>query len=130
MVIFNDPFANLAHEFEKAFAQPVKTTNYPPYNVNKISEDHFVMEFALAGFSQKEVDITVENNVLRLKAERHEDEEANYIYKGIAARKFSRSFALPEYFEVERAKMINGILFIDLYRHIPEEKKPKKIEVK
>jgi molecular chaperone IbpA len=88
------------------------------------------MEFALAGFSQKEVDITVENNVLRLQAERHEDEGANYIYKGIAARKFSRSFALPEYFEVERATMINGILFIDLYRHIPEEKKPKKIEVK
>ena len=130
MVIFNDPFASLAQEFEKAFAQPVKTTNYPPYNVNKISDDHFVMEFALAGFSQKEVDITVENNVLRLKAERHEDEGANYIYKGIAARKFSRSFALPEYFEVERATMINGILFIDLYRHIPEEKKPKKIEVK
>lgn len=129
MVIFNDPFASLAQEFEKAFAQPVKTTNYPPYNVNKISDDHFVMEFALAGFSQKEVDITVDNNVLRLKAERHEDEEANYIYKGIAARKLSRSFALPEYFEVERANMINGILYIDLYRHIPEEKKPKTIKI-
>jgi molecular chaperone IbpA len=130
MVIFNDPFASLAHEFEKAFAQPVKTTNYPPYNVMKVNDDHFVMEFALAGFGQKEVDITVDRGVLTIKAEHTEDKDANYIYKGIAARKFSRSFSLPEYFEVERASMIHGILYIDLYRHIPEEKKPKKIEVK
>lgn len=130
MVIFNDPFAGLAQEFEKVFAQPIKTTNYPPYNVMKVSDDHFVMEFALAGFSQKGVDITVDNNVLTIKAERHEDEEANYVYKGIATRKFSRSFTLPEYFEVDRASMLNGILYIDLYKRVPEEKKPKKIEIK
>ena len=130
MVIFSDPFASLAQEFEKVFAQPTKTTNYPPYNVMKVNDDHFVMEFAVAGFGQKEVDITVDKNVLNIKAERQEDKDANYIYKGIAARKFTRSFSLPEYFEVERASMTNGILYIDLYRHIPEEKKPKKIEVR
>jgi molecular chaperone IbpA len=130
MVIFNDPFASLAQEFEKVFAQPIKTTNYPPYNVIKVNDDHFVMEFAVAGFSQKEVDITVDNNVLTIKAEHSEDKEANYIYKGIAGRKFARSFALPEYFEVDKASMLNGILYIDLCRNIPEDKKPKKIEIK
>ena len=130
MVILHDPFASLAQEFEKVFAQPIKATNYPPYNVNKISDDHFIMEFALAGFSRKAVDITVDKNVLTIKAERHEDEGANYVYKGIAGRKFSRSFNLPEYFEVERASMLDGILYIDLYRHVPEDKKPKRIEIK
>ena len=129
MVIFNDPFVSLAHEFEKAFTQPVKT-NYPPYNVKKINDDHFVMEFALAGFSRGGVDITVEKNVLTIKAENEEDKDATYVYKGIASRKFSRSFTLPEYFEVEDASMLHGILYIDLRRHIPEEKKPKKIAIR
>jgi molecular chaperone IbpA len=130
MVIFNDPFVSLAQEFEKVFAQPIKTTNYPPYNVIKINDDHFVMEFAVAGFGQKEVDITVDKNVLTIKAEHTEDKDANYIYRGIAGRKFTRSFSLPEYFEVDDASMLHGILYIDLRRHIPEDKKPKSIKIR
>jgi HSP20 family molecular chaperone IbpA len=92
MVIFNDPFiGNLAQEFEKVFAQPVKAT-YPPYNVNKISDEHLVLEFALAGFNRAGIDISVEKDVLTIKGERQEDEGASYIHKGIAARKFTRSF--------------------------------------
>ena len=123
------PFSNLAQEFEKVFSEPIKATQYPPYNLNKISDDHYVLEFAVAGFNKAGIDISVENNLLTVKGERHEDEGANYVYKGIAARKFSRSFSLPEYFEVDRASMIDGILYIDLYRHVPEEKKPKNISV-
>ncbi len=129
MVIFNDPFiGNLAQEFEKVFAQPVKAT-YPPYNVNKISDEHLVLEFALAGFNRAGIDISVEKDVLTIKGERQEDEGASYIHKGIAARKFTRSFTLPEYFEVDRAKMIDGILYIDLYKNVPEEQKPKSIKI-
>lgn len=129
MVIFNDPFVSLAQEFEKVFTQPTKAT-YPPYNVNKISDEHLVLEFALAGFNRGGIDISVEKDVLTIKGERTEDEGANYIHKGIAARKFTRSFTLPEYFEVDRASMIDGILYVDLYRHVPEDKKPKKITIK
>ena len=129
MVIFNDPFiGNLAQEFEKVFAQPVKAT-YPPYNVNKISDEHLVLEFALAGFNRAGIDISVEKDVLTIKGERQEDEGATYIHKGIAARKFTRSFTLPEYFEVDRAKMIDGILYVDLYKNVPEEQKPKSIKI-
>jgi molecular chaperone IbpA len=130
MVIFNDPFiGNLAQEFEKVFTQPVKAT-YPPYNINKISDEHLVLEFAVAGFNKANIDISVEKNVLTVKGERTEDEGANYIHKGIAGRKFTRSFNLPEFFEVDRASMLDGILYIDLYKNVPEEKKPKKIIIK
>jgi molecular chaperone IbpA len=122
------PFGSLAQEFEKTFAQPVRAT-YPPYNINKISDEHYVLEFAVAGFNQKGIDISVEKDVLTVKGERQEDEGANYVYKGIAGRKFTRSFNLPEYFEVDRASMIDGILYIDLYKRVPEDKKPKKISI-
>jgi molecular chaperone IbpA len=130
MVIFNDPFiGSLAQEFEKVFAQPVKAT-YPPYNINKISDEHLVLEFAVAGFNRANIDISVEKNVLTVRGERTEDEGANYIHKGIAGRKFTRSFNLPEFFEVDRASMLDGILYIDLYKNVPEDKKPKKITIK
>ena len=127
MVIFNDPFyGTLAQEFEKVFTKPT-TTSYPPYNIVKIDEDKIVMEFAVAGFKKDEISITTEKNVLSIKADKPEADEKTYLHKGIAARKFSRAFNLPEYFEVESAGFEDGILYIDLIRNIPEEKKPKTI---
>ena len=129
MVIFNDPFyGSLAQEFEKVFTKPT-TTSYPPYNVVKIDDDKIVMEFAVAGFKKDDISISTEKNVLSIKAEKPDTEEKNYLHRGIAARKFARSFNLPEYFEVESAGFENGILYVDLIRNIPEEKKPKKITI-
>lgn len=129
MVIFNDPFyGTLAQEFEKVFVKPT-TTSYPPYNIVKIDDDKIVMEFAVAGFKKDDISITTEKNVLSIKADRSEADEKKYLHKGIAARKFSRSFSLPEYFEVEKAGFEDGILYIDLVRNIPEEKKPKQISI-
>ena len=122
-------FGNLAQEFEKVFSN-THTSSYPPYNIVKINEDKVVMEFAVAGFKKDDISITTEKNVLSIKAEKPEQEEKKYLYKGIAARKFSRSFALPEYYEVESAGFEDGILYIDLIKNVPEEKKPKKITVK
>lgn len=132
MVLFNDPFiGNLAQEFEKVFNKPATyVTNYPPYNIVKINDDKIVMEFAVAGFKKDDVSISTENNVLSIKAEKPETEEKNYLHRGIAARKFARAFTLPEYFEVESAGFEDGILYVDLIRNIPEEKKPKKITIK
>lgn len=122
------PFGNLAQEFEKVFNAPA-TNTYPPYNVVKISDDKIVMEFAVAGFSKEDISITTEKSVLSIKAEKQDADEKKYLHKGIATRRFSRSFTLPEYYEVETAGFENGILYIDLVRNIPEEKKPKNISI-
>jgi molecular chaperone IbpA len=123
-------FGSLAQEFEKTFGNAT-TNNYPPYNVVKIDDDKIVMEFAVAGFAKDEVKITTEKNVLTIKADKTEtDSEKKYLHKGIATRKFVRSFTLPEYYEVESAGMDNGILYIDLIKNVPEEKKPKAITIK
>lgn len=121
-------FGNLAQEFEKVFSN-THTASYPPYNIVKIDEDKVVMEFAVAGFKKDDISITTEKNVLSIKAEKPEQEEKKYLYKGIAARKFNRSFSLPEFYEVESAGFEDGILYIDLIRNIPEEKKPKTISI-
>jgi molecular chaperone IbpA len=120
-----DPFAAL----DKMFASTTTPKpSYPPYNVVKVDDDKFVMEFAAAGFTKEDIDISVEKGVITIKGEK-KDEEKEYLHKGIAGRKFIRSFTLPEYFEVDRAGMEHGILYIDLIRNIPEEKKPKKIAI-
>lgn len=125
--LLDDPFFN-------RFNQTVRTTqnNYPPYNVIKVGEDLFILEFALAGFDKEEVSITVENNQLKVSGQRSEvdeDKSVTFLHKGIAARKFSTVFNLPEYMEVESASFSNGILEVTLEKHIPEEKKPKTIEI-
>lgn len=126
---FKDPFfADWNKTFGSAVSAPVKS--YPPYNVVKVSDDHLVMEFAIAGFAKSDVDVSVEKNVLSIKGEKSEEDEKDYLHKGIAARKFTRAFTLPEYYEVEGASVDNGILYIDLVRNIPEEKKPKSIKIK
>ena len=131
MVITANPFG-LSQEFDKIWAQTFNTATqaYPPYNVIRINENKIVLEFAVAGFKKDDISITTEKSVLSIKAEKQESDEKKYLHKGIAARKFSRSFNLPEYYEVESAGFEDGILYIDLIRNIPEEKKPKNISIK
>ena len=133
MVIFNEPFiGSLAQEFEKVFTQPVKAT-YPPYNVIKNTEnENLILEFAVAGFAKKEIDITVDKGTLHIDGviENGLEPGLQYIHKGIATRRFNRSFNLPEYYEVDSASVNNGILYIELVKNIPEEKKPKSIQIK
>lgn len=119
----------LVQEFDKAFNKPLNTT-YPPYNIIKINDDKIVMEFAVAGFKKDEISIKTEKNVLSISATKPETDEKEYLHKGIAARKFSRAFNLPEYYEVESAGFEDGILYIDLIKNVPEDKKPKSITIK
>jgi|LauGreDrversion4_2_1035121.scaffolds.fasta_scaffold86005_1 molecular chaperone IbpA len=136
MVIFNDPFiGNLAQEFEKVFTQPSKTT-YPPYNIVKHGDssttEEYFLEFAVAGFSKDNININIDNGILSIvgeKPDRQFMDGEGYVYKGIAARKFSRSFTLPEHFEVTDAKLEDGMLYIYLWKNVPEEKKPKTITI-
>ena len=132
--LFKDPFFI---GFDRALdtwshAQTVSSaTNYPPYNVIKVDEDNFVVELALAGFSKTDIDVSTEDGKLTVKGElTTEDNDSKFIHRGIAARKFTREWALGEYMEVKAAELKDGMLKIDIVRILPEEKKPKTIKVK
>jgi len=131
-MVITTPFGGLGLDIDKFFSNTGSTPAYPPYNVIRISDDEYFMEFAVAGFKKSEISITTNNDALYIKGEKKDpvqDDHPAYIYKGIAARKFARSFKLPEYFEVTSAKSLDGILSIHLERNIPEEKKPKSIKI-
>ena len=128
----SDPFTTFDQMFEAVSGKGMTNgkPGYPPYNTIRHSDDKVVMEFAIAGFQKEDIDISVENNVLTIKGERPEDDpKVEYLHRGIAGRKFIRQFTLPKYFEVDRAGMDSGILYVDLVRNIPEEEKPKKITI-
>ena len=104
-------------------------TAYPPYNIVSIDDDKFLIEVAVAGFSEKDLDITLENGVLTISGNKEEEEDRSFVHKGIAMRNFTRTFRLATHIEVEGADLKNGLLVVTLKRHIPEELKPKKIAI-
>jgi molecular chaperone IbpA len=104
--------------------------NFPPYNVIKEDEDTFLIEFAVAGFSKDEIEISQEKNALIIEGFKDEDDDRVYVSKGIATRSFTRAFALAEYVEVKGATFKDGILTVKLVRVLPKEDQPKKIAIK
>ena len=134
MDVFNDPFLiGFGREFDRlsTLQKDNSSVSYPPYNVIKIDDDNYRLDLALAGFDKEDVSVSVKDGTLYVKGEKLEDEvDHNFVYRGIATRKFTRSYALAEYMEVEDAELSNGILSINVTRIIPEEKKPKSITIK
>jgi len=105
--------------------------NYPPYNIKRISDNHYTIEIAVAGFGQQDIDIEINDGKLVVRGNiNSESEEDNFLFKGIANRAFTRTFALNDEIEVKDAEIFNGMLRIALERLIPEHKLPKKIAVK
>ena len=104
---------------------------YPPYNVVKLDDNNFVIELAVAGFGKDSINLTVQDSVLSIEGsqETNDDDEANYLHKGISSRKFRRTFDLADYVEVTDATVKDGVLKVTLERHIPEELKPREIPV-
>lgn len=103
--------------------------NYPPYNIRKTAENKYVIEIAVAGFSKSEIEVEFDDDKLIVKGNSVDNNEGDWIHKGIAARNFTRSFVLNDQVEIKGAEMMNGLLKIALERIIPEHKKPRKIEV-
>ncbi len=127
--LFNDPFFNTLSNLQKV----TTTTNYPPYNQIKLNDKEFILSFALAGFSKDDVSVSLDNRKLTIKGEKKDaelPEGAEYLHKGIAARKFTDIFTLPEFVEVVGAEFKDGILDIRLEKQIPEDKLPKTIEIR
>jgi|TARA_B100000035_G_C20639288_1_gene395884 molecular chaperone IbpA len=102
---------------------------FPHYNIKKVNEGEWEIDFALAGFSKDNIDINVKENKMTVKGEIESDNE-EYLYKGISTKKFFKTFSLAEYTEPTEATMENGVLKIKLKQELPEEKKPKTIKIK
>ena len=123
-------FDRLFDDMERRYANSTQT-NYPPYNVVKHDDDHFEIEVAVAGFDKEDVSIQVDHNLLTIKGQRQKDEDTSkYVYRGLAARDFERSFTLADYMEVGDAELTNGILRVKLTRIVPEALKPRLIAIK
>lgn len=107
------------------------TSNYPPHNVIKTGEETVMIEIAVAGFEEGEINISTENNILTIHGEQFHDEPVNYEYlhRGLSSRDFTQNFRLAEHVEVKDATIKNGILTILLERDVPEEKKPRSIAI-
>jgi len=107
------------------------TDNYPPYDIEKLSDDSYRITLAVAGFSSGDIDITARQNMLVVTGRKTENrnKDGNYLHMGIATRAFERRFELADFVRVERADMKDGLLSIDLLREIPEAMKPRKIDI-
>ncbi len=107
------------------------STGYPPYNIRKEGDYNYVIEMALAGFAREDLEIEVADGVLTIRSVKEKsDDDVSNIYRGISYRKFVRKFTIADDIVVNSAKMENGMLSVDLERIVPEEKKPRLIEVK
>lgn len=118
--IFNDRF------FE------TRTSNYPPYNIVKYSENHYGIEVAVAGFDKSEITVSVDQDQLTITGKNMvtESEQKEYLHRGLAARDFEQTFTLAEYMEVRGAEVKDGMLKISIERVVPEALKPRQIEIK
>lgn len=117
------------NRLSKVHSDLSKSANYPPYNIRRLGETQYVVEIAAAGFNEEEFDITFDNRVLIVKANVEHKEENDFLFKGIAKRAFTRSFALDDNVEVKAASFVNGILSINLEKIVPDSHQPKRIAI-
>ena len=102
--------------------------NYPPHNVVKIDEEKFLIEMALAGFKEEDISVEVKDGILKVQGEMPKDER-EFAYKGISSRKFEKSFRLSEFVVIDGADLKDGILVVYARVELPEEKRPREIEI-
>jgi len=103
--------------------------NYPSYNIERTGEDSYEVTLAVAGFTQDEITITADQNVLTVEGRKADKTERHYLHQGISARAFRRQFNLADYVHVSGASFENGLLQIKLVREIPEAMKPRRIPI-
>jgi|TARA_R110000822_G_scaffold162418_2_gene302857 molecular chaperone IbpA len=131
-------FDNVFDHFERMFEDDFRglsVPNFPPYNIVKTGKNTYDVELALAGYSKKDIDVSLEEGVLTIKSIKDEqtkevEENEGMLHKGIAKRYFSKAFTIAEDVEVKGAELKDGLLKVSLERIIPDHKKPKTIVVK
>jgi len=107
------------------------TTNFPPYNIRKLEENKWQVEVALAGYDKKDIEVkTIEDNLIVTTVENEKTtEDPELVHRGISQRKFSRTWSMADDAVVNRAKMVDGMLYVEIERVVPDEKKPKLIKI-
>ena len=127
-------FDSVFDHFESMFNEsPSLHTNYPPYDILKTDEHSYVIELAVAGFSKKDIKVTVENGVLTVESDREGNAESSgqeIIHRGISKRYFKKSFSISDDVEIRGAELKDGLLRISMEKIIPESRKRKEISIK
>ncbi len=124
-------FDHLSQLMDMAF-EASNESGYPPYNIEKLSDDSYRITMAVAGFDTDDITLTQEDNSLTVKGASKadaQDAERAFLHRGIAARAFERRFTLSDHVNVTGANLVNGLLHIDLLREVPEHKKPRQIAI-
>jgi molecular chaperone IbpA len=130
---FGIGFDNMFDELMRVSAQQ-GNTNYPPYNIVQVNEDEYMISVAVAGFKLDNLSVTKDKKVLIIEGKQTmgdlaDDEEVNYLHKGISERSFRREFQLADHVEITNAHLELGILNVRLKREVPEEARPKTIAI-
>ncbi len=124
-------FDRLGDLMDAAFGNDEAGNGYPPYNIEKVGEEAYRVTMAVAGFAEKDLVVTAQDNQLivagRIQAEA--EGERKYLHRGIAARAFERKFSLADHIKVAGAALVNGLLHVDLVREVPEAMKPRQIKI-
>jgi molecular chaperone IbpA len=107
-----------------------KSVSYPPYNIKQVKENKYVIEMAVAGFAKSDIEMTLEGNKLVIKAASKDDDNGDYLYRGIANRAFERTFTLADKVEIKDAEMVNGMLKVWLENMVKVQDAVKKITIK
>ena len=123
-------FDRLTRMLDAATRQEDGAYSYPPYNIETTGENAYRITMAVAGFGEDDIGITAQQNSLVIAGKGKTEEGRDFLYRGIAGRSFERRFQLADHVKVTGAKLANGLLTIELQREIPEEKKPRAIEIK
>jgi molecular chaperone IbpA len=112
-------------------AEAAQSPNYPPFNIEQVGDDKYVLSLAVAGFREDEINISLHDSTLTIKGEKpfNGQPEPSYLHRGLSFRDFTRTFAVAQYIEVLSANMENGLLTITLERIVPESAKPKRIPI-
>ena len=124
-------FDSIPRLLDTAMRSADLSDTYPPYNIEKTEENSYRISIAVAGFGEKDLDITAKENMLIVKSRGQETQnDAKYLYRGIAGRAFERKFQLADHIQVVGAELVNGLLHINLVREVPEELKPRNIKIR
>jgi molecular chaperone IbpA len=121
-------FDRLFNEMLKTQSRGKSVPQYPPYNLIKDGEN-YTIEMAMAGLTDKDIDIVLEERTLTISYDKSEETVENLIHQGLAQRSFKRSFNLADDIEIKKATLKNGLLSVEMERVIPDEKKPIKIKI-
>lgn len=123
-------FDRIFDDMERRYANSI-SNNYPPYNIARLQDNLYEIEMAVTGFEKDEIKVTVEQNELTVTGENRDDTDVTveYLHRGLALRNFERKFTLAEHMKIVSATIKNGVLQIRIEREIPEEMKPRMIDI-